>query len=208
MRDYYWINELSLHKEAGKVFYKNERIYWDMFFREGTRFLFQNYDVVKECIARLKPSEHRYKADRKPKCLTWLCNDYENCPFVLKIESFGKPTEKTVEELKKCVYWIRKAQNHDHSPEIIAEPRVCDKSMSKYYKLEKRYKMAEVKMNELADQLKKTTVKIRRYRIQEKIRNLRKKIRKLKADMEKMKGVRDQPNDDCAIHPSKEIGEG
>ena len=48
MKGTLWINELGTHKEDRKVFCQKKRIYWDMFFNERTRFLFQNYDVVKE----------------------------------------------------------------------------------------------------------------------------------------------------------------
>ena len=206
MRDYYWINKPGVYKEDGKVFCQKKRIYWDMFFRERTKFVFQNYEVVKECITRLKPSEYRYKADLKPKCLTWRCKDFTNCPFVLNIVPFGKTTEKTDEELKKGSYWIRKAQDHDHSQETLSEPINCDRSMSKYYKIEKRYKTAEIRMGELEDQLKMTTVKTRRCRIQEKIRNLRKLIKKAKADMKKVKDSQDKTGNEVATHPySKQI---
>ena len=133
-----------------------------MFFKERTRFLFQNYDVVKESVMILTPSERRHNFDLNPKCLTWSCSDFENCPFVLEIVLFGKTVGKTVAELKKGSYWIRRAQDHDHSQEALAEPSARNESVSQYHKLEKKHKDAEARMEELEDQLKKTTVKAHR----------------------------------------------
>ena len=45
MKGTLWINELETHKEEGKVFCQKKGIYWDMFFKERTKFLFQNYDM-------------------------------------------------------------------------------------------------------------------------------------------------------------------
>ena len=73
----------------------------DMFFKERTRFLFQNYDVVKESVMILTPSECRHNFDLLPKCLTWRCSDFENCLFVLEIIPSGKTVDKTEKELKK-----------------------------------------------------------------------------------------------------------
>ena len=73
----------------------------DMFFKERTRFLFQNYDMVKESVMMLTPSERRHNFDLKLKCLTWSCSGFENCPFVLEVVPFGKTVDKTEEELKK-----------------------------------------------------------------------------------------------------------
>ena len=119
MKGTLWINELKKHKEDGNVIFQKKRIYWDMFFKERTRFLFQNYDVVKESVMILTPSERRHNFDLNPKCLTWSCSDFENCPFVLEIVPSGKTVGKTVAELKKGSYWIRKAQDHDHSQETL-----------------------------------------------------------------------------------------
>ena len=133
-----------------------------MFFKERTRFLFQNYDVVKKSVTILTPSEHRHNFDLKPKCLTWRCSDYENCPFVLEIVPSGSTVGKTVEELKKGSYYIRKAQDHDHSLGTLVIPSYRNESVSKYHKLEKKLEDAKARTNELNDQLKKTTVKERR----------------------------------------------
>ena len=110
-----------------------------MLFTPHTEFTFQNYDVTKKCIRRLAPADRRHNFDLQPKCLTWRCSDFENCPFVLEIVPFIKKTGKTESELKKGRYYIRKAQNHDHSPETLAEPSARNQSVSQYHKLEKEY---------------------------------------------------------------------
>ena len=133
-----------------------------MFFKERSRFLFQNYNMVKENVTILTSSERRHNFDLKPKCLTWSCSDFENCPFVLEIIPSGKTVDKTEEELKKGSYWIRKAHDHDHSRETLAEPSVRNESVFQFHKLEKKHKDAKARMEELEDQLKKTTVKARR----------------------------------------------
>ena len=125
-----------------------------MFFKERTRFLFQNYDVVKESVIILTLSERRHNFDLKPKCLTWSCSDFENCPFALEIVPFGKTAGKTEEELKKGSYWIRKAHDHDHNHETLAEMSAHNESVSQYHKLEKKHKDAKARMEELEDQLK------------------------------------------------------
>ena len=177
-----------------------------MFFKERTRFLFQNYDMVKEGVMILTPSECRHNFDLNPKCLTWSCSDFENCPFVLEIILSGKTVDKTEEELKKGSYWIRKAHDHDHSRETLAEQSVRNESVSQYHKLEKKLNEDQVRMEELEDQLKRTTVKTRRCRIQEKTRNLRKLIKKTKTELEKVKDIKDRPDNECATHPySKQI---
>ena len=64
-------------------------------------------------------------------------------------------------------------------------------------------------MGELEDQLKRTTVKTRRCRIQEKIRNLRKLIKKTNVELEKVSYLKDRLDNDCAAHPySKHIRQG
>ena len=90
------------------------------------------------------------------------CGRFENCLFVLEIVPFGKTVGKTVAELKKGSYWIRKAQDHDHSWETLVEPSSRNQSVSQYHKLEKKLEDAKARTNELNDQLKKTTVKERR----------------------------------------------
>ena len=80
---------------------------------------------------------------------------------------------------------------------------------SECHKLEKKLNEDQVRMGELEDQLKRTTVKTRRCRIQEKTRNLRKLIKKTKTELEKVKDIKDRPDDDCATHPySKQIQQG
>ena len=209
MKGALWINELGTNKGEGKVFCQNKRIYWDMFFKERTRFLFQNYDVVKKSVIRLTPSECRHNFDLNPKCLTWSCSDFESCPFVLDIVSVGKTVGKTEEELNKGSYWIRKAHNYDHSREILAEPSVRNESVSQYHKLEKKLNEDLSRMEELEDQLKRTIVKTHRCRIQEKIRNLRKLRKKTKTELEKVSYLKDRSDDECATHPySKQIRQG
>ena len=133
-----------------------------MFFKERNRFLFQNYNMVKENVTIRTPSERRHNFDLKPKCLTWYFSDHENCPFVLEIIPSGKTIGKTEAEVKRGSYWIRKAQDHDYCYETLAEPSVRNESVFQYHKLEKKHKDAEARMEELKDQLKKTTVKARR----------------------------------------------
>ena len=180
-----------------------------MFFKERTRFLFQNYDVVKKSVTILTPSEHRHNFDLKPKCLTWRCSDYENCPFVLEIVPSGSTVGKTVEELKKGSYYIRKAQDHDHSLGTLVIPSSRNESVSKYHKLKKKLKDANVELNKLKTRLERTRMKNCWYRIQLKIRNLRKLIRKVEAYMEKVTDVKDRLNDECATNPnSKQTRQG
>ena len=133
-----------------------------MFFKERSRFLFQNYNMVKENVMILTSSERRHNFDLKPKCLTWYFSDLENCPFVLEIIPSGKTIGKTEAEVKRGSYWIRKAQDHDYCYETLAEPRIRNESVSQYHKLEKKHKDAKARMEELEDQLKKTTVKAHR----------------------------------------------
>ena len=133
-----------------------------MFFKERNRFLFQNYNVIKENVTIRTPSERRHNFDLKPKCFTWSCSDHVNCPFVLEIIPSGKTIGKTEAEVKRGSYWIRKAQDHDYWYETLAEPSVRNESVSQYHKLEKKHKDAEARMEELEDQLKKTTVKAHR----------------------------------------------
>ena len=92
-----------------------------MFFKERNRFLFRNYNMVKENVTILTSSERRHNFDLKPKCLTWSCSDHVNCPFVLEIILSGKTIGKTEAEVKMVNYWIRKAQDHDQSYETLAD---------------------------------------------------------------------------------------
>ena len=85
-----------------------------MFFKERNRFLFRNYNMVKENVTILTSSERRHNFDLKPKCLTWSCSDHENFPIVPEIVSSGKTIGKTEAEVKRGSYWIRKAQDHDY----------------------------------------------------------------------------------------------
>ena len=137
-----------------------------MFFKERNRFLFQNYNVIKENVTIRTPSERRHNFDLKPKYLTWSCSDHENCPFVLEIIPSGKTIGKTEAEVKRGSYWIRKAQDHDYCYETLAEPSIRNESVFQYHKLEKKHKDAKARMEELEDQLKKTTVKAHRCKIQ------------------------------------------
>ena len=92
-----------------------------MFFKERNRFLFQNYNMIKENVTILTPSERRHNFDLKPKCLTWYFSDLENCPFVLDIILSDKTIGKTEAEVKRGSYRIRKAQDHDHCYETLAD---------------------------------------------------------------------------------------
>ena len=124
-----------------------------MFFKERNRFLFQNYDVIKENVTIRTSSERRHNFDLKPKYFTWYFSDLENCPFVLEIIPSGKTSGKTEAEVKMANYRIRKAQDHDYCYETLAEPSVRNESVSQYHKLEKKHKDAEARMEELQDQL-------------------------------------------------------
>ena len=104
---------------------------------------------------------------------------------MLEIIPSGKTVDKTEAELKKGSYWIRKAHDHDHSRETLAEPSVHNESVSQYHQLEKKLNEDLSRMGELEDQLKSTIMKTRRCRIQEKIRNLRKLIKKEKTELER-----------------------
>ena len=94
--------------------FQKKRIYWDMFFKERSRFPFQNYNVVKENVTIRTSSECRHNFDLKPKCITWNCSDHVNCPFVLEIVLTGKTIGKIEAEVKRGSYRIRKAQDHDY----------------------------------------------------------------------------------------------
>ena len=133
-----------------------------MLFIQHTKFVLQNYDVVKECIRRLAPADRRHNFDLKPTCLTWSCSDFENFPFVLEIVPFVKKTGKIESELKNGCYYLKKAQNHDHSPETLVEPSNRNQSVSQYHILEEEYNYAEREINELENRLKKTIMKERR----------------------------------------------
>ena len=111
--------------------------------------------------------------------------------------------------MKKGSYWIRKAQDHDHSRGTLSVPSARNESVSQYHKLEKKLNINLSRMGELEDQLKRTIVKTRRCRIQEKIRNLRKLIKKTKTELENVSDLKDRPDDECATHPySKQIRQG
>ena len=80
--------------------------------------------------------------------------------------------------------------------------------MSQYHKLEKKLEDAEGELNRLKTRLEKITVKERRCRIQQNIRNLRKLVKKVEADIEKVTDVKDRIDDECATDPnSKTDGE-
>ena len=67
---------------------------------------------------------------------------------------------KAYDEVKKVNYWIRKAQDHDHSLESFAEPNSHNEGLSQFYKLEMKNKHAETGLNTLEKQLKKARVEI------------------------------------------------
>ena len=128
---------------------------------------------------------------------------------MLEIIPSGKTVGKTEAELKKGSYWIRKAQEHDHSYETLAEPSVCNESVSQYHKLEKKLNEDLSRMEKLENQLERTNTKEYRRRIQEKIRNLRKLIKKKKTELEKVSYLKDRPDNEVATNPySKQIRQG
>ena len=88
----------------------NELLSWDMLFKVYGNIKFRTYDLAVKFINILAPSTCRHNFDLNPKCLTWSCSGFENCPFVLEIVPSGKTVGKTEAELKKGSYWIRKAQ--------------------------------------------------------------------------------------------------
>ena len=75
-----------------------------MLFKERMRFLLQKYDVVRGSVTTLTPSERLHNFNLKTNCLTWFCNDQENCPFVLKIVPSDKTFGKTEAQLVKGSY--------------------------------------------------------------------------------------------------------
>ena len=154
----------------------NEILSWDMLFKVYGNIKFRTYDLAVKFINILAPSTCRHNFDLNPKCLTWRCSDFENCPFVLNIVPSGKTVGKTEAELKKGSYWIRMAHDHDHSRGTLSVPSARSESVSQYNKLEKNLNEDLSRMGELEDQLKRTNAKEYRRRIQEKIRNLRKLI--------------------------------
>ena len=146
----------------GHITLDNEMLTWDMFFKVYRNIKFRTYDLVVDFIDILTPPTCRHNFDLKPKCLIWRCSDYENCPFVLEIVPFGSTVGKTTEELKKGSYYIRKAQDHDHSLGTLVIPSSRNESVSKYHKLKKKLEDAEGELNRLKTRLEKTTVKERR----------------------------------------------
>ena len=81
--------------------------------------------------------------------------------------------------------------------------------MSQYHKLEKKLNEDLSTMGELEDQLKRTTVKTRRCRIQVKIRNLRKLIKRTKTELENVCDDQDKTGNDVATNPySRQIRQG
>ena len=58
--------------------------------------------------------------------------------------------------MKKGSYWIRKAQDHDHSLGTLVIPSFHNQSVSKYHKLKKKLEDAKARTNELEDQLKRS----------------------------------------------------
>ena len=128
---------------------------------------------------------------------------------MLEIIPSGKTVDKTEEELKKGSYWIRKAHDHDHSRETLAEPSVRNESVSQYHKLEKKLNEDLSRMGELEDQLKRANAKEYRRRIQEKIRNLRKLIKRTKTELENVCDDQDKTGNDVATNPySRQIRQG
>ena len=63
MKGALWITDTLMEQSNGRIVMDNEMLTWDMFFKERTRFLFQNYDVVKESVMMLTPSERRHNFD-------------------------------------------------------------------------------------------------------------------------------------------------
>ena len=156
MKGTLWITDMLMEWSNGHITLDNEMLTWDMFFKVYRNIKFRTYDLVVDFIDILTPSTCRHNFDLKPKCLTWRCSDYENCPFVLEIIPFGSTVGKTTEELKNGYYWIRKAQDHDHSKETLKIPSSRNQSVSKYHKLKKKLEFAKARMDELEDQLKRS----------------------------------------------------
>ena len=68
---------------------------------------------------------------------------------MLEIVPFGKTVGKREAELEKGSYWIRKAQDHDHSQETLSVPSARNESVSQYHKLEKNLNEDLSRMEEL-----------------------------------------------------------
>ena len=101
MKGTIWITEKIMVWSDGHITLDNEILSWDMLFKVYGNIRFRTYDLAVKFIHILIQSERRYNFDLDPKCLTWRCSDFENCPFVLNIVPFGKTVGKTVAELKK-----------------------------------------------------------------------------------------------------------
>ena len=204
-----WITEEMMMWSDGHITLDNEILSWDMLFKVYGNIRFRTYDLAVKFINILTPSERRHNFDLKPKCLTWSCSDFENCPFVLEIVPFGKTVGKTEEELKKGSYWIRKAHNHDHSLKTLEKPSARNQSVSQYHKLEKKLNEDQSRMEKLEDQLKRANAKEYRRRIQEKIHNLRKLIKRTKTELENVCDDQDKTGNDVATNPySRQIRQG
>ena len=209
MKGTLWITDMLMEWSDGHITLDNEMLTWDMFFKVYRNIKFRTYDLVVDFIDILTPPTCRHNFDLKPKCLIWRCSDYDNCPFVLEILPFGSTVGKTTEELKKGSYYIRKAQDHDHSLGTLVIPSYRNESVSKYHKLKKKLEDAKARMDELEDQLKRSPKRDIKKKIHDKIRNLRKLIKKVETDMEKITDVKDQLDDECAIDPnSKQTRQG
>ena len=82
----------------------NEILSWDMLFKVYGNIKSRTYDLAVKLFNILSPYERRHNFDLNPKCLTWSCGGFENCPFVLEIIPSGKTVGKTEAELKKGSY--------------------------------------------------------------------------------------------------------
>ena len=110
MKGTIWITEKIMVWSDGHITLDNEILSWDLLFKVYGNIKFRTYDLAVKLFNILAPSTCRHNFDLNPKCLTWSCSNFENCPFVLEIVPFGKTVGKTEAELKKGSYWIRKAQ--------------------------------------------------------------------------------------------------
>ena len=95
MKGTIWITEKIMVWSDGHITLDNEILSWDMLFKVYGNIRFRTYDLAVKFINILTRSERRHNFDLKPKCLTWICIDLENCPFVLEVVPFGKSVGKT-----------------------------------------------------------------------------------------------------------------
>ena len=89
------ISEIIVDYIDGYITLDHAMLSWDLLFEVLCNIKFRTYDLTVNFINVLTPSTYRHDFDCKPKYLTWICIDLENCPFVLEVVPFGKSVGKT-----------------------------------------------------------------------------------------------------------------